>query len=69
MTKNKQHKGKKWRRLYRYTCTMCQKIRYVKTYERFKGKVCTLCLPKPVDENQGNLLDALLAEQNNRVDN
>jgi len=49
----------KWRRLYRYKCTGCQKIRYVKTYERVKGKMCTLCMPRFIDKKQSSLLDVL----------
>lgn len=51
----KKIKGKNWRRVYKYECAHCKKTRYTKTFKRFQSKYCTLCVAKPIDENQGSL--------------
>lgn len=55
MNNVKKTKGKNWRRVYKYKCTHCEKQRYTRTFIRFKSKYCTLCVVKPIDENQGSL--------------
>jgi len=45
------------RALYKYTCSVCGKIRSSLVYGRAKNKICTKCRGEEINENQSNIYD------------
>jgi len=52
-------RNKKYRRVYPYVCTGCNKKRIAFEYTRAKGKLCTHCEVEKLNENQATLFGVL----------